>query len=117
MADALVVPPSRYRAQRDRGFSPIDLVCRQADLRVSAPFRVRPGVRDQRGLTGPERRLNMRDAFVWKTGWPDRLRGAEVLLLDDVLTTGATLAALRDALHEVDARIAGIWVLADADRR
>lgn len=117
LADLLVVPPSRYRAQRERGYNPIELICQQAGLRVSQPFRVRPGVRDQRGLSLEQRRLNMQNAFEWRSGWAERMDGAEVLLLDDVLTTGATLAGMRDCLTAAGARIAGIWVIADADRR
>lgn len=117
LADLLVVPPSRYRAQRERGYNPIELICQQAGLRVSQPFRVRPGVRDQRGLSVEERRHNMIDAFHWRSGWAEAVAGAEVVLLDDVLTTGATLAGMRDCLTAAGARIAGIWVIADADRR
>jgi predicted amidophosphoribosyltransferase len=53
-------------------------------------------VRSQVGLNSAERRENVAGAFCWRHSTPPPRR---VLLLDDILTTGATLQACASALH------------------
>src|SRR5436309_1496841 len=69
--------------------------------------RVRPTPK-QTGLTGPARRLNVRGAFRAK---PNRLRGQNILLTDDVLTTGATADAAAKALRDAGAKRVVVAVL------
>lgn len=52
------------------------------------------------------RRANLAGAFAAER--PGRLRGRRVLLVDDVVTTGATLDAALAALHDAGARAAGV---------
>lgn len=115
LADLLIIPPSRPAAMRERGFRPVELIARTSGLRPSNPFRVRAGVQDQRSLGQAERRRNLAEAFELKPSWASRLRGADVLLCDDVLTTGATLAELRAATLRAGARVVGIWAVTDAE--
>ncbi|MFM6973748.1 MAG: ComF family protein [Agromyces sp.] len=114
-ADVLVIPPSRTVAYTERGFRPVELVANAAGYQVLHAFRVRGGVRDQRGLSAPERSKNMRDPFELRPGFARQLNGARVLLLDDVLTTGATLAALRASVLAAGGQIAGIWAISSVD--
>lgn len=55
-------------------------------------------VRDQVGLSKPERKQNVADAFAAKA----RLSGS-VILIDDVVTTGATISAAAKALKAAGA--------------
>ena len=68
--------------------------------------RVRP-TESQAGLTPRQRRLNMRRAFA--VADPARVAGRNILLIDDILTTGATARAASRAL--VDAGAASVWVV------
>jgi ComF family protein len=75
-----------------------------ATLVENALVRVRKTER-QVGLRGEAREENVRDAFVGKTV----ARGQALLLVDDVLTTGATARAAAQAAR--DAGASEVWVL------
>lgn len=113
----LVVPiplhPDRLRL---RGFDQAALLARPVaralgvPLRVGALRRVRD-TRSQAGLRGSERATNVRGCFVGLLGADDK----RVLLVDDVRTTGATLAAAREALVQAGATSIRTLTLAAAD--
>lgn len=95
------VPLSRRRRAR-RGFDQAEVLARVVAGRLGAPARpllVRArDTRAQARMTGPERRRALRDAFEAR-GRVDR----RVLLIDDVLTTGATASACAQALRRAGA--------------
>jgi ComF family protein len=102
-AEALVyVPPDRDRTLR-RGHYPAESLARELALRWELPLvpglaRVR-GASRQRALSRPERRRNLRGAFVAQGAVPRR-----VCLVDDVYTTGATADFAASALRNAGAR-------------
>ncbi|MFS0700858.1 ComF family protein [Cellulomonas sp. 179-A 4D5 NHS] len=117
----LVVPaPSTRAARRRRGE---DLVGRLARAVASgltvagvpagarACLGRRGGGRDQVGLSGRARGRNLAGQ-VTARGVPGALAGVPVLLVDDVLTTGATFAACEDALLDAGAAVLAGWALA-----
>ena len=69
----------------------------------------------QAGLTNAKRRANVGGAFTIKRNV--RLDGARVLLVDDVLTTGATAAACARVLKRAGAAHVALLALARTDRR
>jgi predicted amidophosphoribosyltransferase len=84
----------------------------------------------QAGLTNAKRRKNMSGAFAprrplftrdlggsFVLGKDFSLKGARVLLIDDVLTTGATAAACARALKRAGARLVTLAAVARTDRR
>jgi ComF family protein len=122
LADARCVVPVPLFAWRRlrRGFNQAADLSSQLDLPVvHALWRVRPTA-SQTGLTAAERRRNVRGAFRLS---PLLTRGTRarfiadhvVVLLDDVMTTGATSNACVDVLMGAGAREVRIVALARAD--
>jgi ComF family protein len=105
-ADALVAVPLHAHRLQERGFNQSELLAQQVQVRTGLPLlgseltRCRDTAQ-QAKLSQAERQENMRDAFVWRGRTPPPPR---VLLLDDVLTTGATLGACAEALRAAGTR-------------
>lgn len=81
------------------------------DARAWQGLRLRPGARDQAGLSAAERAINRRAGLVAVGGPP-----ASVLLLDDIVTTGATLAEAARVLTASGHRVLGAAVVAATPR-
>jgi ComF family protein len=112
-AATVVTPvPLHVRKLRRRGFNQSALLAMAAGLRIDV--RALERVRDtppQSGLKPEERRRNMAGAFVAR---PDRVAGRNVLIVDDVLTTGATVEAAVHALLLAHAAEVHVLTLARA---
>jgi ComF family protein len=66
----------------------------------------------QAGLNAGGRRRNVRAAFAVKDAWRARIEGKRVLLIDDVMTTGATVSACAKALTRAGAGAVDVLTLA-----
>jgi predicted amidophosphoribosyltransferase len=108
--DVLICPPSSKAQYRKRGFNPALEIFRGASpgnlLVTDRVLRFGREPRDQRQLSKSERQLNMQGLF-----FADRTP-ARVLLVDDVITTGATLKAANKALTAAGSEVLGSCVLA-----
>ncbi len=112
-ADALVTTvPSTRAAMRRRGFRPVELILRRAGHRDRRLVRLRRTPRDQRGLDRDARRRNVGGAFVARA-----VDGRPVVLVDDVVTTGATLREVARVLTEAGATRVIAVTLAHTPRR
>jgi predicted amidophosphoribosyltransferase len=69
----------------------------------------------QAGLTRAERRVNVETAFEVRA--PKAVEGKHVLLVDDIMTTGATASACAAVLKRAGARRVSVLTLARVDRR
>jgi ComF family protein len=106
-AEALVPVPLHPRRQRKRGFNQSELLAdalgRRAGIVVAAQALVRrQDTRSQTGLSAAARRANVRGAFAVRRR--AQVAGRTVVLVDDVLTTGATASACAQVLRAAGAR-------------
>ncbi len=98
--DALVPVPLGRARRRERGYNQAALLAEALGLALGVPvhehaLRRARETRTQTRLTPTERWRNMAGAFA---AGPPGVRGLSVALVDDVLTTGATLGAAAEAL-------------------
>jgi ComF family protein len=131
---ALVPVPLHRRRHAERGFNQAEAIARHAGRWLGLPVRTdwlqrARATLPQTALRGAERRRNLVDAFRATpalhavlaaqsagaaVGTPSPGR---VALIDDVLTTGATVAAARAALLEAGVPAVEVWTVARAQSR
>jgi len=87
--------PSSKNAMRKRGRNFMEFVCEELDISYSNILFHQRRVQDQSGLNAQERRLNLVGAFALEKSV--RIYG-DIVLIDDVVTTGSTLREARRAL-------------------
>lgn len=113
--DYWVPIPSHWRRKWQRGFQPTALLTRSAARRWRGRiepilYMTRPVEPFHHGMTAAARQEEIQGAFAVSPEVP--LRGKRVMLIDDVTTTGATLAEARRMLREAGCRWIGVAVLA-----
>ncbi len=107
--DLVTAVPLHWRRRLQRGFNQSDLIARPLARRLGLPYRRilrrTQATQAQSGLTRSERQANLRDAFrpLGRLGGIN-VEGARVLLVDDVMTTGATLLEASHALKAIGIR-------------
>ena len=96
--DAVVPVPLHWQRKALRGFNQATEIAaplaKQLDVPMLRSVRRQKATPFQSGLRAPERAKNLRDAFVAKTD----ISAQHVLIVDDVLTTGATITQLAKLL-------------------
>lgn len=115
-ADVVVPVPLHAARLRERGYNQAALLAREMAHRVGLALDEQTLIRrrataPQVELNARQRSENVRDAFHCSG---DGLAGKQVLLVDDVCTTGATLEACAVALYEGGARSVRALTLARA---
>ena len=122
-ADALVPVPLHPRRRRERGYNQTEECCRVLSRRTGLPvWPVLSRARytgTQTLLSREERAKNLSGAFTLAGGWlarrrTRRIEGADLLLVDDVFTSGATVDACARVLLAAGA--ASVRVLTIARR-
>ena len=109
--DAIVPIPLTAKRLLLRGFNPSLEIARHMTGRLETNILYRKkGSQPQVGLTGERRRKNVQDTFFIRN--PMKIEGKRVLIVDDVLTTGATLQTAGWKLREAGARHVDGFVLA-----
>jgi predicted amidophosphoribosyltransferase len=110
----VVSAPTRRWAARRRGGDPVTRIAAAAaaglrGVGVVAALRTRPFVMDSVGLSSADRQHNI----AGRVRLVRAVRG-EVVLVDDIVTTGATASESIRVLHDAGARVVAMLVLANA---
>ena len=114
--DGLCAVPLHPVKRRERGYNQSMLLARALSRRVGIPLlgqrslrRVRP-TPSQTRLTARQRLTNVKGAFA--TSRPDEWTGKRLLIVDDVMTTGATVGACARVLMDAGARSVDVITVA-----
>jgi ComF family protein len=117
--DMVVPMPLHWVKRWRRGFNQSYLLSREVARRSGVPVvravRRKRFTAPQTELSRAARRRNVRGAFALRRGID--VRGLRILLVDDVLTTGATANACAAVLRRSGACYVAVLTLARADRR
>lgn len=109
----VAVVPSTPAARRERGYDPVRLLVRHAGFRASEVLRASGRRVDQASLGREARQVNSAGSMVPLA----RLDGRAFVLVDDVVTTGATLAEAVRAIRSAGGTVHAAAVLAHTPRR
>jgi competence protein ComFC len=113
--DMIVPVPLHPAKLREREFNQAERLARQLSIATRIPLqtkllrRIDP-TSSQTRLSREQRAANVRKAFA--LGQPLKLKGARVVLVDDVFTTGATTSACAKVLKAAGAGGVCVWTLA-----
>ena len=104
--DCIVCVPMTRRAQRKRGFNQSELLAKAVSERAGKPFIKgalvkRKDTGEQKDLSRKERSKNLAGCFKVVKG--EEVKGKRVLVVDDILTTGATADEMAKALLKAGA--------------
>jgi ComF family protein len=106
-ADVVVPVPLHRQRERERGYNQAALIAKPLAKRLGLPYesvlltRIRPRP-DKHSLSYEERWESVRGAFATRPG--SQVDNLRVLLVDDVMTSGATLDSCAKTLREAGAR-------------
>jgi len=102
-SQSLIMPvPLHKKRLRWRGFNQSELLAKgikkyfNLDLRLDELIRTKHK-KPQTKLSGRKRKENVKGCFFWKGDWLD---GKNIILVDDVITTGSTLNECAKVLKE-----------------
>lgn len=116
--DLIVPVPLHWYKQMKRGYNQSHFLCEGISQVLQKPVERRNLYRrkyteSQTHKNWTERQNNMQGVFAVRH--PERLSGKHLLLVDDILTTGATTTACYDALKDIEGLKISVAVLAVVD--
>lgn len=111
-APELIAVPTSRGAWRRRGYDPVALLCRRAGYGLSRELVHERRTESQKLLAGDDRAANLHQSMRARR----RLEGRTFVLVDDVLTTGATLREAARAIQAAGGAVTAAAALAFTPR-
>ena len=108
--------PLHAKRLRERGFNQAEIIAERLSKRVNVPLdarslsRVKATSKHRAGMDLVDRNQSVAGAF--RVSRPRMIKGAAVLLVDDLFTTGSTLSACASALFSAGASAVNLLTLA-----
>jgi ComF family protein len=112
MPPELAPVPTSRASYRRRGYDPVAILVRRAGLSASRVLRHSRGTLEQKTLDMESRSRNLAGSL--RAAYP--LNGRSFILVDDVMTTGATLAEAARAIREAGAAVTAAVTVAHTAR-
>ena len=114
--DYLIPVPLHKKKHRKRGFNQAQLITEalSKDLLVNIPqitITRKKFTNAQEGLSRHQRTMNLKNAFSLTDKIKAELKGKHIVLIDDVVTTGATINSLCQVLLTADVRRVDVWCI------
>jgi ComF family protein len=107
-----VAVPSGRSARRRRGYDPVAVLCRKAGVTPSSVLRMTRSTPSQKTLGAAGRAHNLHESMSARGA----LHGRRFILVDDVVTTGASLTEAARAVHAAGGEVVGRAALAFTPR-
>lgn len=117
MPDLLIPAPMHWTRRWQRGFNQSEILGLYLARATGVPLATRIIQRQHRSLaqkelTRSERQKNLRKAFVISPEAQQKITGKRIALIDDVVTTTATMRELSKLLIKAGAKNVQVWALA-----
>jgi len=114
--DYLIAVPLHPKKQRMRGFNQAQIIAQKISSSLSIPLITSGITRSkqtvpQEGLSIIERKKNLQDAFYFDHALLPDLQGKHLVLIDDVVTTGATANSFCEQLMNEGIKNIDIWCI------
>lgn len=114
--DYLIPVPLHSKKQRKRGFNQAQLITNAVIQHLPIAIAKQQIIRNkitspQEGLSRNQRALNLKNAFTVNSKDKESLKDKYVVLIDDVVTTGATINSLCQCLLEAGVKRIDVWCI------
>lgn len=100
--DYILYVPGNKKSIKQRGFDQCNFIANKVSFKLDIPLlkdiKKKNNVKEQKRLSKEDRIINIKDAFYIKG--KNNIEGKEIILIDDVITTGATLLEVEKILIE-----------------
>ncbi|WP_281167235.1 ComF family protein [Psychromonas ossibalaenae] len=111
--DYLLAIPLHRKKHQKRGFNQAEIIAQVASKQLAIPLlnavERHKNTSAQEGLSLKKRKHNLNNAFSLKQAQQDKLAGTHIVIIDDVVTTGATVNSLCQILLQAGVRRIDIW--------
>lgn len=114
--DYLLPVPLHKKKHQRRGFNQAQLLAEKISQQFNIPILLKDVTRQkqtnaQESLSLLKRKQNLKNAFRFSKKQKTQLAGRYIVIIDDVVTTGATVNSLCQLLLQADAKRIDIWCI------
>ena len=114
--DYLLPAPLHPQKHQQRGFNQAQLIAQKISKQLHTPVLLDTVKRQkqtlaQEGLSLQKRKANLKNAFIIHPEQKTKLSGSYIVIIDDVVTTGATVNSLCQALLQAGVKRIDVWCI------